>query len=249
MSMKQGHPGRGQVDLWYVPLDDFGADEQAACLRLLSPPERERHDAFKSESARLQHLAARGLIRTTLSGYRDIAPEHWRFGANRYGRPFIDDSLGIDDLHFSLSHTHGLVACAVAAIAEIGVDVEPRDRDAGLDELAAAVLSPRERLRFEAMNGQARRDFFFTSWTLKEAYVKARGMGLALPMKSVVLDLEALPPLAHFTDPIEDDPSRWAFRSLHLASGHIAGIATAVPGGKPEIVPRRTRAINPPARR
>jgi len=144
----------GQVDLWYVLLDDFGADDQAACLRLLSEPERDRYDAFKSRFARLQHLAARGLIRTTLSRYRDIAPEHWRFTTNRYGRPFIDNSLGVGDLHFSLSHTHGMVACAVASIEEIGIDVEQRERDAGLTELSAAVLSPQERARFDTMGGR-----------------------------------------------------------------------------------------------
>jgi 4'-phosphopantetheinyl transferase len=244
--MKEGDPRRGQVDLWYVPLDDFGVDDQAACLRLLSRPERDRHDAFKSEPARLQHLAVRGLVRTTLSRYRAVAPEHWRFDTNRYGRPFIDESLGVSGLHFSLSHTHGLVACAVATFAEIGVDVEPCDRDVGLAELAPAVFSPRERARFEAMSGQARQDFFFTLWTLKEAYVKALGIGLSLPVKKVELDLEVSPPIAYFGDEIDDDASRWAFRSLHLTDRHIVGIAAVVPDGELEIVPRRTRAINPP---
>jgi 4'-phosphopantetheinyl transferase len=249
MTVKQADPRRGQVDLWYVPLDDFGLDDHAACMRLLSGPERDRNDAFKSEPARLQHLAVRGLVRTTLSRYRDIAPEHWRFGANRYGRPFIDASLGVSGLHFSLSHTHGLVACAVATVTEVGVDVEPCDRDVGLAELAPTVLSPRERARFEAMSGQARQNFFFALWTLKEAYVKARGIGLSLSVKNVELDLEISPPIAHFTGEIDDDASRWAFRSLHLTDRHIVGIAAAVPDGELEIVPRQTSAINLPAGR
>jgi len=116
--------------------------------------------------------------------------------------------------------------------------------DVGLAELAPAVLSPRERARFETMGGQARQDFFFTLWTLKEAYVKARGVSLSLLVKKLELDLEVSPPIAHFGDEIDDDASRWAFRSLRLT--HIVGIAAAMPDGELEIVPRRTRAINPP---
>ncbi|WP_244734679.1 4'-phosphopantetheinyl transferase family protein [Mesorhizobium sp. 113-1-2] len=86
---------------------------------------------------------------------------------------------------------------------------------------------------------------FFTLWTLKEAYVKARGVSLSLPVKKLELDLEVSPPIAHFGDEIDDDASRWAFRSLRLTDRHIVGIAAAMPDGELEIVPRRTRAINP----
>ena len=244
--MNGGDPRPGQIDLWYVPLADFGDDDQAACFRLLSPPERERHDAFRSESARLQHLAARGLVRTTLSRYRDVAPDQWRFETNRYGRPSIDGSLQISGLHFNLSHTHGMAVCAIASVEEIGVDVESRDRDAGLDELAATMLSRQERERFDTTQGQARGDFFFTLWTLKEAYVKARGMGLALPMNGILVDLESSAPAVHFSDEIADDPARWTFRSLPLEAGYIVGVAAALPADKLKIRPARTRAINLP---
>lgn len=245
--MNGGDPRPGQVDLWYVPLAGFGADDQAACLRLLSPPERERHDAFRSESARLQHLAGRALVRTTLSRYRDVAPDQWRFETNRYGRPSIDSGLRIGGLHFNLSHTHGMAVCAIACVEEIGVDVEARDRDAGLDELAATVLSRQERGRLDTLQGQARRDFFFTLWTLKEAYVKARGVGLALPMNGILIDLEGPAPTAHFSDEIADDPARWTFRSLPLDAGYMVGVAAAFPKDELSIRPVRTRAINLPA--
>ncbi len=244
--MTRDAPPPGQIDLWYVPLEDFGAGEQAACFGLLNQPERERHAAFKSESARLQHLAGRGLVRTTLSRYRAVAPERWRFTTNQYGRPFIDSEMGVSGLHFSLSHTHGMAVCAIASTEEIGVDVEARDRDAGLDELAATVLAQRERARFDGLQGLAKRDFFFTLWTLKEAYVKARGMGLSLPMKGILLDLQGSAPVAHFTDEIGDDATRWTFRSVPLGSGYIAGVAAALPADGIVIVPKRTRALNMP---
>lgn len=232
-----------RIDLWYARLDDFTAGDKATCLRLLSGPERQRHDAFKSQDARLQYLAGRGLVRTTLSRYRDIAPEQWRFLANRHDRPFVDPELGIADLHFNLSHTHGLVVCAVGAIEEIGVDVERRDRDVGLDELAPVVLAPAELKRFAKLPLAARPEFFFARWTLKEAYVKARGMGLSLPVKDICLDIGGASPTMSFTSAIDDDPSRWRLWSLRLTEEHVAGIAAA-PAGRLGLDVRQTRAIN-----
>lgn len=220
-----------RIDLWYARLDEFTLGEQAGCLRLLNGPERRRHDAFKSQDARLQYLAGRGLVRTTLSRYRNIAPQHWRFLANRHDRPFIDPDLGITGLHFNLSHTTGLVTCIVGAIEEIGVDVERRDRDGGLDELAHVVLAPPELVRFTRLPRAAQPEFFFAHWTLKEAYVKARGMGLSLPVREICLDMASPQPTISFATPIDDVPSRWRLWSLRPTEEHIVGIAAASAGG------------------
>ena len=232
-----------RIDLWYARLDDFTAEDQAACLRLLSGAERQRHDAFKSQDARLQYLAGRGLVRTTLSRYRDVVPDQWRFRANPHDRPFVDPELGIADLYFNLSHTHGLVVCAVGSIEEIGVDVERRDRNVGLDELAPVVLAPAELERFAKLPPADRPEFFFARWTLKEAYVKARGMGLALPVKDICLDMGDHSPTMSFTSVIDDEPSRWRLWSLRLTEEHVAGIAAA-PAGRLGVDVRKTRAIN-----
>lgn len=234
-----------RIDVWYARLDDFKAEDQVACLRLLNEPERQRHDAFKSRDAGLQYLAGRGLVRTTLSRYRDIAPEHWRFGANRHGRPLVDHEFGVAGLHFNLSHTRGLVACVVGAVEEIGVDVERRDRDAGLDELAPVVLAPPELERFARQPRATQPEFFFGHWTLKEAYAKARGMGLALPVKEICLDFAGASPTMSFTGAIDDDASRWRLWSLRPTEEHLVGVAAApAGGGQLNVNVRQTRVIN-----
>lgn len=232
------------IDLWYARLDDFSAEERATCLRLLSGPERRRHDAFKSQDAQLQYLAGRGLVRTTLSRYRDVAPEHWRFLANRHDRPFIDPDLAIADLHFNLSHTLGLVVCAVGAVEEIGVDVELRDGDAGLDELAPVVLAVPELERFAKLPCAAQPEFFFAHWTLKEAYVKARGMGLSLPVTDICLDFQPSPPTMSLTGVIDDDASRWRLWTLRPTEQHIVGVAAASRGERLSVNVRQTRVLN-----
>jgi len=244
MAMTKDTTEPDRIDLWYARLDDFTSQDQAASLRLLSGPERRRHDAFKVQDARLQYLAGRGLVRTTLSRYRDIAPEQWRFLANRQDRPFIDPQLGIAELHFNLSHTQGLVVCAVGAIEEVGVDVERRDRDAGLDELAPVVLAPVELARFAKLPHEAQPEFFFAHWTLKEAYVKARGMGLSLPVNEICLDITGASPAMCFTGAIDDDASRWRLWTLRPTGQHLVGVAAAPATERLGVNVRQTRVIN-----
>ncbi len=236
-------PRPGEVDLWWTSLDSFDEDSRALCLRLLSEGELARWKAFKAESARDQYLAAHGLLRCALSRYRDMAPDEWRFGENAYGRPFIDESLGVTDLHFSLTHTVGLVACAVSAFPDLGVDVELCDRGLCIAELARTVLAPHEIARLSAKPDYAEREFFFTLWTLKEAYVKARGMGLSLPLKGIWFDLEADPPAAHFTSAIADDASRWTFRVLRPTARHILSVAASPPHGRLTVSLTKTNAV------
>ncbi|MEO9614008.1 MAG: 4'-phosphopantetheinyl transferase superfamily protein [Nitratireductor sp.] len=236
---------RTRIDLWYVPLDHFSPAEQADCLQLLSREERQRHESFKAESARQQFLAARGLVRTSLSRYRDIAPRDWRFATNRHGRPYIADCHGVSDLHFSLSHTHGMVVCAVGGVAELGVDVEHRARAGPVDDLAKSVLAPPEQARFDALADDRRGAFFFTLWTLKEAYLKARGLGMSLPVEGVWFDVDGVRPAVHFTNAIADNPWRWTFRSLQLM-GYALGIAVST-SVEPDLVLRRAQPINLPS--
>ncbi|MBZ9674331.1 4'-phosphopantetheinyl transferase superfamily protein [Mesorhizobium sp. ES1-1] len=226
--MKQAlDPNR--IDVWYYLLDHFSAEDQSACLQLLSGAERQRHDAIHSQAAQHNFIAGRGLLRTVLSRYHGIEPRQWRFVANQYGRPSIDPQLGVADLHFNLSHTQGLVVCAVGPVEEIGVDVERRDRDVSVDDLAPAALAPAELLRFRLLRHSDRRDFFFTRWTLKEAYVKARGIGLSLPLKELSLDFAGVSPVISFTDAVDDEEDRWRLWSLRPTQDHIVGLAIASP--------------------
>lgn len=155
----------------------------AEAEHILSPEEHQRAQAFRFPKDRDLYVAAHVFLRRVLSRYAPVNSAQWQFNHNAYGKPAIANP-GYDWLQFNLSHTQGMVACAVARGRAVGVDVENIKRPSDLPALCQYVLTPLEAndvLSAPCPNAQA--DRFFTYWTLKEAYIKARGMGLQLPLQ------------------------------------------------------------------
>jgi 4'-phosphopantetheinyl transferase len=128
-------------------------------------------------------------------------------------------------LRFNLSHTAGLVACAVALDRDVGVDVEhlwPPTFDIGL---ARHHFAPAEVAGLEALPPEARRARFFALWTLKEAYIKARGLGLALPLERFAFDFEGPALGVRFDPELGDQPERWHFARLQPTAVHALALA------------------------
>ncbi|WP_166652412.1 4'-phosphopantetheinyl transferase family protein [Enterovirga rhinocerotis] len=221
-----------EVDVWLVDPTGLGEDDLSRCAGLLSPDERARWEAFAAPGAALQFLVARATLRTMLSRYADVHPSDWVFGANAHGRPSILEPVPFRGLRFNLSHTEGLVALALADGREIGVDVENTTRDLGFDRLAATVFAETEMAAFRdaAAKGDQRRAFY-TLWTLKEAYSKARGLGLSLPLKAFDVDLSGAHPRLAFGAGCPDDPDRWRLRCLAPTAEHVLAVAVSVPDG------------------
>jgi len=127
---------------------------------------------------------------------------------------------------FNLSNTRGLIACAVARSRELGIDVESTRRPGQTVEIAEHFFAPAEIDALHSLPADQRTERFFAYWTLKEAYIKARGMGLAIPLAqfSFVLD-EPAPISIRFAPELEDDPSSWQFERLVLSPGHHTAVA------------------------
>jgi 4'-phosphopantetheinyl transferase len=219
----------GQVDVWLAASDEIGAADLRSYERLMSSDEHARWQRFVVAKPRLQHLVARALLRTTLSRYADVAPSQWRFGSNGYGRPHIAAPALASGLQFNISHTDGLVALAVANGVEIGVDVENVTRKLDISQLAPSVFAPAE---LAALNRTAELDGaqeFFSFWTLKEAYIKARGMGLSLNLDGFAFDLSGTHPRVSFNERCPDDASRWQFRRYLPTAAHALAVAISAP--------------------
>jgi len=225
--------GPGAVHLWYAVSDEVSEPAQLAALEsLLTPDERARRARYRFERERHQFLVARGLLRWTLSGYLGLPPEAVRFRAGPHGKPELAVGATPTPLTFNLSHAAGLVACAIARDAEIGIDVEDLAGAADIDAVARS-FAPSERADLDAVREKtARQNRFLAYWTLKEAYLKARGLGLSIALDGFWFVLEARAPIAiRFAAPLDDDPTRWQFDQRDLAPGHLLAVAAAVGDG------------------
>ena len=230
------------VDL--VHTDDPSSWAQHDAYRaLLSKDEAERMARLLFERDRRRFLLTRALVRTMLSRYAAVAPAGWAFIANVHGRPeILDRPRGVPDLRFNLSHTEGLIACAVTIGREVGVDVEHIQRRLTHD-VAARFFAPREVTALKALAADEQAKAFFDYWTLKEAYIKARGFGLALPLGDFAFTLAppAMPAIT-FEPTLDDDPATWQFAQDWPTPVHRLGLAVRRDGPDRPI---RIRAVIP----
>jgi 4'-phosphopantetheinyl transferase len=232
------------VHVWYVFSDqvtDPGVLGRFAAM--LTPEETTRRDRFVFDRDRHQFLVTRGVLRTLVSNYLGIPPADCAFVANGYGRPSLTNLPPGIALNFNLSHTAGLIAYALTLDRDIGIDVEDVGRGRVEDGLAGRFFSPAEAAALEALPGDQRHARFFDYWTLKEAYIKARGMGLSLPLDGFSLHLD--PPNApriSFAASIDDDPSSWQFVQSHPSGRHRLALAVRRRGSD---LPVHIEAFNP----
>ncbi|MBD1915175.1 MULTISPECIES: 4'-phosphopantetheinyl transferase superfamily protein [Cyanophyceae] len=189
----------------------------------LDDRERSRYERFRFNQHRQEYLVAHALLRSCLSRYGDRQPWEWAFSTNDYGRPELSEGNGSLPLRFNLSHTTSLVACAVTRFADVGVDVEYTARKGDLAAIAKTSFAPEELAELNRLTGMAWRDRFFDLWTLKEAYIKARGLGLSLPLQQCVFQFEpkTATPIQCCADSAED----WVFELLSPTPQHRLAVA------------------------
>lgn len=211
--------------------DDGGLDAEV-WTRLrdwLQPAERERADKYKDMEARASFLIGRGMARTMLSEVTGVPPADWRFVEGAHGRPEI--ASPDTPYHFNLAHSHGTVACIVGRDREIGVDVEFLDRPAASQDVAARVCSPDELADINAATDAERQERFLVYWTLKEAYLKARGLGISVHMADVAFSLAAGQPQFTPRGSLADADTRWTFRLAQPGAQHLMAVAVDTRSG------------------
>jgi 4'-phosphopantetheinyl transferase len=215
-------------------IDTPGALE--ACHKILSGDEIARADRFVFERHRRHYIFAHALLRLALSELEPgIAPSAWSFATGRYGRPFVAGPTTAAPLHFSLSHTEGCVACLISAEEAVGVDVEHVVPRGSVMETARGAFAPEEIEMLRGLPPREVLDRFFDIWTLKEAYLKARGFGLHLPLDGFAVRIAAGGIGISFKSRIDDNPHAWCFSLSSPSPCHRLAVAdgSGVPGGLP----------------
>jgi len=176
------------ISIWRVGLDWPETDIKVAA-QILSSEEQKRAKRFYRVSDREHFIVARAALRFILARYLKVDPRQILFDYNRFGKPRLADGARHRDIRFNLAHSGGLALFAVAIGREIGVDVEFIEPNFATMNLARNVFAPEE---VTALSVLSKEDFvagFYRCWTRKEAYVKAKGLGLSLPMNSFVVSV------------------------------------------------------------
>lgn len=156
------------------------AAHEARALEWLSPEEQMRSGRYLHAGSRRRFTLCRAALRAVLCHRLGCDSQRLTFGTSRHGKPFARVDEMPESIGFNVSHgrSHGLIA--VAPRGRLGVDIEERRARDDLEDLADAVLGPNEKREFSRLRGRPRTQFFFRMWTLKEALIKALGMGFSL---------------------------------------------------------------------
>ena len=213
------------VHVWRA---DLGlAASYLRCLEQnLSADERKRASRFRFARDRDRFVGARGLLREILALYLNASPGRLSLGYGAHGKPFLAGEER-STLRFNVSHSFDAMLLAIAHMREVGVDVEGvRNNGVALEEIYETVLSEPEKRALARFSGEAKRTTFLRFWTLKEAYIKADGRGVSLPLECI--DVSApegrVAVLDQATSEWRTCP-RWRLRTLAAVPGYVAALA------------------------
>ena len=210
-----------EVHVWHFSLD-LPEEALGPLLELLDADEKNRASRFKFAASRNQYIASHAFLRTVLGRYLQINSSDIRFRVSKQGKP----ELTAGDLRFNLSHTEGAAVVAITRRRTVGVDVEKVRENLEPLELADRFFSRQEAEWLRAQPGSQRIPAFFACWTAKEAYIKACGGGLSIPLAGFsVIPHSGQPELRLEIYGKPDDSERWSMWQLDLGSSLRSALA------------------------
>jgi 4'-phosphopantetheinyl transferase len=214
-----------EVHVWRTTLDPA-----TSCVerlqRTLSADEWSRAARFHFPRDRRRFIVARGVLRDILSRLLGVQPAALGFRYSAYGKPALADDVDEEGLRFNVSHSHEMALFAVTRGREVGVDIEYLGRETACEEIAERFFSARERASLRRLPAAMKHQAFFNCWTRKEAYIKAHGEGLSLPLDQFDVSLapgEPVALLATHSDPRE--VLRWSLQALTPGPDYVAALA------------------------
>ncbi|HEV2828697.1 MAG TPA: 4'-phosphopantetheinyl transferase superfamily protein [Pyrinomonadaceae bacterium] len=210
-----------EVHIWFADLNQHSADSLKS---LLAQDEIVRAERFHFEKDRKHYIVARALLRELLAAYLGTAANELRFNYGEKGKPSL---VGAENtlLNFNLAHSHGKAIYAFSHGRELGVDLEFMKEDFGGEEIAERFFSAGEIAAFRGVPADLAKQAFFNCWTRKEAYIKARGEGLSMPLDVFEVSLRPGEPavlLRNHKEPAE--VMRWSMHSLSVPDGYVAAL-------------------------
>jgi 4'-phosphopantetheinyl transferase len=213
-----------QVDVFRTA-PGWSAASIARLKAILSPDEQRRADRFYQEIDFRRHVVGRGLLRLLLGQCFGVAPDRLCFQDGQFGKPALAGEVS-PRLQFNLSHSGDLIVIAIVPGHAVGVDVEKIRPDIALDRIAQDFFSPQECASLATLDGPSQLDGFYACWTRKEAWIKARGEGLSLPLRQFDVSVAPDQPAQLLgTRPDPAEAGRWMLSDLDVGSGYRAALA------------------------
>lgn len=215
-----------EVHIWWLR-SPFPTSEslRRRLLSILSANERDRWGRFHFERDRIQYLFSHALVRIALSEYVGIEPLSWVFSKNQWGKPFIQSPDEANAFMFSLSHTEGLVACAISR-SQLGLDVEHLNRNhTDWSAISHLAMRRRELFHIASVPAQERIRTILRLWTLKESFLKAKGYGLSTDISSLEFDLSQEQPRLSFSDAKRRENGLWQFFEFRPSPEHLMALS------------------------
>jgi 4'-phosphopantetheinyl transferase len=218
-------PDDDSISIWSVGLEWPESDVNAAA-EILSSDEQERAKRFHRVSDRKHFIVARAALRLVLTRYLNVDPRQISFDQNAFGKPRLTGTY-YPDLRFNLAHSSGLALYVIANGREVGVDLERMEPRFATMSLARSLFAPEEVAALSILSNEDFVAAFYRCWTRKEAYVKAKGLGLSLPLKSFVVSVappNETPLLVPDRDEIEEQ-ARWMLVDVIVGEAFAASLA------------------------
>jgi 4'-phosphopantetheinyl transferase len=217
----------GQIDVWACFYPEIRDEALLNRYRaMMSDAERQKELGFRFPKDRHCYVVTRALLRTVLSRYAELDPAQWSFALNAYGKPEISNPYRAKQrVSFNLSHTDGLIVLGIAAGTALGVDTENVNTRGATIDIAESFFAADEIAALRQLTAEEQNKRFFSYWTLKEAYVKARGMGLSIPLDEISFHLSDDDPGTEisFRSPLKD-PSTWRVWQFCPSPDHLVAL-------------------------
>jgi len=214
-----------EIHVWRASLNADSAWQQRLA-QTLSEEEHYRANRFHFEKDRAHFIVGRGILRVILGGYLKLNSEQVPIGYTPFGKPILAEPLHANDLQFNLSHSDGLALYAFGHSHPLGIDLERTRPDFATAEIAQRFFAPGEVATLQALSPELQPRAFFDCWTRKEAYLKAKGSGLSVPLDSFEVSLTPGEPAVLLKSQIDSqEPQRWSLLSLNPGPGYAAALA------------------------
>ncbi|HBL11403.1 MAG TPA: 4'-phosphopantetheinyl transferase [Cyanobacteria bacterium UBA11162] len=220
----------GDVHVWCTELD-LPIEQIENLAQILSPDEQQRADRFYFERDKKHFIAGRGILRTILGRYLDLAPTKIEFSYSLRGKPALANTDINKAFNFNLSHSKGLALYAVSKSYSLGIDLEYSRTMPDAEQLAKRFFSTNEYKVIRTLPNDQKQEAFFNAWTRKEAYLKATGEGLMGLSQVEVSLIPGEPPRLLSIAGDQQAASHWSLYHLIPAPDYIAALAVEGQGG------------------